>query len=526
MLGDAARVAGLEVDLAAGAADELARAEILADGEPLSFAHPIVREAIYADLPAATRGRDHLETARLLAEGGAAPEATAAHLLQAPRGGEAWVIAALRSAATRAGARGAPDVAARYLRRALEEGAPPEDRGPILVELGLAATMSGDPEGANRILEGVEAMDDPAERAKALLAAATILGVRGRYSESARLFERAGGELSELAPESAGALRGWADAGYAMAAIGDLEQRETARPLLRGLADREADERTGVGRSILAIEAMERIYASAPASEASGLARRVLSHDPGKGAGDLVAARIAATALALCGEADEAAAAADRLDDWARRRGSVVEEAGAAYVRALVAYVTGSVGELLVESGAAIAGLGRGWGAAPLTVHMCLSVAHAERGEAIDAAAALELPGGDEPWAEDFLFGFVLEARGRLELDAGRSEDALETFERCGRLQAARGIVNPALSLLNWRSGAAICRARLGDRDRPRAWRTSNSSLPRPSAPRPRSARPCERPAWSPRERSDSGSWPVRSKHSRALPPGSSRPAA
>ena len=49
------------------------RAEILRADEPLGFVHPLVRDAVYFELPAARRGLEHARAARLLDALGASP---------------------------------------------------------------------------------------------------------------------------------------------------------------------------------------------------------------------------------------------------------------------------------------------------------------------------------------------------------------------------------------------------------------------------------------------------------------------
>ena len=63
------------------AADALGRAGILEARLPLRFVHPLVRNAIYSDVPAAERDRAHRAAADLLAAEGVAPERVALHLL-------------------------------------------------------------------------------------------------------------------------------------------------------------------------------------------------------------------------------------------------------------------------------------------------------------------------------------------------------------------------------------------------------------------------------------------------------------
>jgi DNA-binding SARP family transcriptional activator len=120
-----AALAGLSEWETASAIAILTRAQLLRDEDPLGFAHPIVAEAIYRDMPAAERGLQHERAAALLKEGGASAEEIAAHLLLAPTRGSASTVELLAEAARIAADRGATDSAVTYLRRALEE--PPDN---------------------------------------------------------------------------------------------------------------------------------------------------------------------------------------------------------------------------------------------------------------------------------------------------------------------------------------------------------------------------------------------------------------
>ena len=97
-------------------------AEIVKDEQPLAFVHPLVRDAVYRDLPAAERGAaPRAAAARCCGPPAAADEQVAAHLLLAPSRGDAGTVEVLRGAARTAADRGASDSAVTYLRRALAE---------------------------------------------------------------------------------------------------------------------------------------------------------------------------------------------------------------------------------------------------------------------------------------------------------------------------------------------------------------------------------------------------------------------
>lgn len=68
------------------AIDEARATGVLTDssnGAALAFRHPLIREALYAEMPAAVRGAWHLDAGRALAAAGAAPDRVARQLLRA-----------------------------------------------------------------------------------------------------------------------------------------------------------------------------------------------------------------------------------------------------------------------------------------------------------------------------------------------------------------------------------------------------------------------------------------------------------
>lgn len=79
----AAALAGLHPPDAVRAAAALAASDVLADGLPLRFRHPVVRAAVADRPPAVQRAAAHADAARLLAAREAAPAVVATHLLHA-----------------------------------------------------------------------------------------------------------------------------------------------------------------------------------------------------------------------------------------------------------------------------------------------------------------------------------------------------------------------------------------------------------------------------------------------------------
>src|SRR3954454_22541031 len=139
-----AALADVSLPAAADAAATLAAADFLRAGEPVAFVHPLTRSVVYAEVPAAARAGLHARAARLLSGDGAPPDRVAAHVIPAHAEGSAWSVEALRAAARRAVAGGAPGEAAGYLRRALDEPPAPNERAGTVVELASAEAAAGE----------------------------------------------------------------------------------------------------------------------------------------------------------------------------------------------------------------------------------------------------------------------------------------------------------------------------------------------------------------------------------------------
>ena len=150
----------------AAALDALSRREILTDEDRLCFVHPLIREAVYDDLPAGERALHHERAAGLLQRQGAPAEQVAAHLLRSPRRGSPATVEVLRAAARTAIARGAADAAVLMLRRALEEPVTPEERPTLLVELGGVEVLVDGPAAVEHLTEAYGLLPDARERAR------------------------------------------------------------------------------------------------------------------------------------------------------------------------------------------------------------------------------------------------------------------------------------------------------------------------------------------------------------------------
>lgn len=191
-----AELAGIDGRLAQNLAAGLADIAVLVLGEPLRFAHPVVRTAIYADLSAREQTDLHARAAKLLADHRVDVGAVAVHLLATAPGGDPAVAALLRDAAHAALAGGAPDTAATLLRRALDEPPDPGSRPAVLFELGNAEHEIGDPTAHDHLRAAGETTTDPLLRAQAFMALAwTTHPDARRQREQLPFYELAAAEV-------------------------------------------------------------------------------------------------------------------------------------------------------------------------------------------------------------------------------------------------------------------------------------------------------------------------------------------
>src|SRR5689334_4137901 len=202
-----AALCGLTMEETAAAASALARAEILGPQAPATFVHPLVRDAIYYEIPFAERVMRHAQAAAILAERDAPPEQIATHLLAAPRRGDPGVVDVLATAAGSARAKGAADTAVALLTRAIEEPPPAERRPELLLELGVAETLTSGPDAAAHLREAWESLEDPRRRAHAAAILARTLFFTAPAGEAADVARSAAAEAPPELVDERQALR-------------------------------------------------------------------------------------------------------------------------------------------------------------------------------------------------------------------------------------------------------------------------------------------------------------------------------
>ena len=458
-------MAELSKEEASRTADLLGRLAILKPADALEFAHPIVREAVYADIGAHERAQAHARAADILAGGGASEERIAAQIAEAEPTGAAERVELLRRVANGALARGAPAAAASYLRRALAEPPPRETMAEVLRELGSAELRVGAPDALDHLMMAVELIEDPGLLATAVRELALALTMSGKPDQAVEAIESA---LTRVEP---------ADRDLTLVLEADLEAHaQQARVETRAPAAMRLERHgnlagaTPAERLVLACLAFERARASDSASAAArqlerGLANgRMLAEQELDVAGPfyhLVIGLLATDALEL------ADACLQQAIDDARARGSIPAFGLVTAYQAKLSLRRGVVEQAEADARTALevltthdVRLG-----IPITLAFLIE-ALIERGELDAAERSLRSSGLAEDIPPGLTTNFLLEARGRLNLAQGRMRQGLDDLIEFGRRDERWGGANPLAS--RWRSRASLAFVATGNGEQAR----------------------------------------------------------
>ena len=461
-LADAAELAGLAPDRARALATSLAEAAVLEPGEPPRFVHPIVRAAVYEEMTAGQCGALHGRAARLLVNRGAEPESVAVHLLASQPSGDPDVVATLRAAARSALARGAPEAASRYLRRALAEPPAVETRPALLLELGLASDIAGDDDATGFLRAAYASAGSAEQRAAAALELGRVLGFSAAtVGEAARVRATA---LEDLG-DAESPLRWKLEASLLLTARGTDEAQDTVAELLERV-DSEFDRLPTPAKRILACPlSIDRAIAGRSADHAEQLARTALDR------GALLAevgpdppyVHVACAMLTLVGQPIEAEREETAAVAAARRLGSPQALALSASVRSFARWRGGALRDAESDARLALELIGSDRWQVPhyFALASLVSVCVA-RGLLEEAAAVLEPYAGLVPGESD-MRQVAREAQVRLLLARGDAQAALDELRHCEDWARRRRPPASGLVPFAWRSLAAIALERLGE---------------------------------------------------------------
>ncbi len=472
-----ASVAGLDRPRTLYGAAELTRAGVLDSAEPPDFVHPVVRAVLYEEIPVPERRLEHGRAARALHDAGRSSQQVAAQLMLAAPVGEAWAVVVLGSAAAEATTRGAPEIAARFLARLLEE-VDLERRFDVLLALGRAEALAGLPDGLAHLRRAMELARTPAQRAQAAISLGRMLRYKGEGADAVAVIEEAASELgdedSELAALAEQELLATSTVSYsARARLRDRldEWRRHARRPPRTFFDRLAS----------AADAVDAISSGEPVPTAAALAGMAVASDPGAGHLGRHLRLLAAYAFLLCDRYDRVEPILADLDEIAAARGGAEMAATVASQRALVALRQGrlpAAESAALQALEAVAELD----APPsflLTAAAALTWVAVERGDPPHPLAARARDDGDS------LFGLNLSyARAVQHIAERRLEQGVDELLAVGERELTLGWSGP--SQFAWRSQAALALDQLGDETRARSLAAEELQLARVcGAPRP-----------------------------------------
>ncbi len=443
--------------------DALAAAGVLDRGRPIEFVHPIVRTAVYNEIPPGERGSLHARAVQLLAEDGIAEERIAGHLLATVPSGDEHAVGVLLRTARTALARGAPRSAASYLERALGEPPVGDALAGVLHLLGVAEVHAGrSAAAADHLREAHRLAGTQAQRIAIAQDLAGCLRLLWSYREAARVVGQALDESGD--PDGELALGLEAEL-LLMAALEPSLHPQVEARLERRAPDTTADS-PATGKYLAAVVSDATLRLLRPAREIHELGAQVraagILEDLAHGGSfwiNVVAPLIIADGFALAEQM-----LVEALDE-ARRRASAVFSTRAYVARSMLGLRQGALREALADAATAVeAGREAGFYFSTLSLSVLID-ALLEHGDPAAAQEALDERDGDDDLPDTFLHNWVLHSRARLRLAQGRRAAAITDFEELGRRLAARGQPNPGA--IPHRSSLAL--ALLGEGDGERA---------------------------------------------------------
>jgi DNA-binding CsgD family transcriptional regulator len=452
---DAAALVEVDEAAAARAADDLAGINVLAVDGGLDFVHPVLRGAVYEQIPPLERQALHLKAAGLLKERGAESERVARHLLRLPPAGNRGCVAVLRAAGREASARGAAEAASRYLRRALEEPPAPDERSAVLHELGFAeATDRQRDRFEAHLREAMAVTSDPQSRARIALDLGFAFVSNGEFRAAVDVLEGGLRDLDDPDAELSVAL----EAELLASATVDFTAAEiSSRHLERRFDQLRAGEQ--LAPATLACLAAVSARSRPPAADAIRLAERALELSRFDEPSSVLGASVGLS-LAWAGAAAKAGPLFDQLTATATRRGSRQTIFWLFLLRSDASLRLGEIRRAEAEARSAlelaIEGTGEP-GLAWTVAHLLNALVARGALEDAEALASHHVAGPGAP--PTLGLALLLTAQANLHLAQGRPGPALKDARAAGDLVSPT-IFNPRCC--DWRSPAALALGALG----------------------------------------------------------------
>jgi DNA-binding CsgD family transcriptional regulator len=448
----AARLADLDDDQSAQAAAALTAAGVLKAELPLSFAHPLQRAAVYAELAPAERERAHHRAASLLQE----PPAVASHLLRSSPRGEDWAVDALLAVGRQALAEGSPEDSRATLVRAVAER--PADLASAELLLALARAEMGclDPNALESLETALTRERDPAFRAGVLSDLASARYLLGDVDTALQIARQA---IDEIAGRD-DAVESALIASYVLAARASPAHAADVGAFVDVPRDGPSTEATR-----LVMWAFDGLLRGKPSTRVRASLRLGLSGAHGvveASAGAHTAPHMGAWTLAGIDDFDAAETITTGLITSARRSGSAMTYAVASELRAWARWRQGMVPGALADYDAVLGVAEVGWAPQTVTSRIARSDLLLELGDLAGAIESIDIPPDLEARLAG-IYGYYWLPYGRSGVARAQGDhiEALAQALLCGERMASIDATSPAFC--PWRSRAALAASALGD---------------------------------------------------------------
>ncbi|WHT22814.1 AAA family ATPase [Crossiella sp. CA-258035] len=449
-----ARVAEVDPADCRRAGELLRQLGLVRQEPPLRWSHPLLRDIVYAQLSPRQRDQWHRRAATLLNDDGAPLEQVCAHLRQAAPAGDAWTVSMLTAAATQAIGRGAPDVAAEHLARALAEPPPVADRVAVRVRHGLASAFVDPAASIERLCAVLPEIQDQPTACRVAAVLSELLAGRGREDEAIEVL----GRVAERAePEIARVLRGRQ---LMMEADCSAEQRdEVLARDGRGIAGDTPGEQV----TLVALAHGKALYNDSAARVAELAGRALRATPAAELANPLTCSSIAV--LTWADELELAARFADEAIAGARRTHAVIGLGLHLALRARVSHFAGRLAEAAGFAAqthelvpAELAGFQQ---VVELAIHGSILLDQGRVAEAADLLATHAAP-----TAAVQADGYFQLAKARILLSRGETRAGLDQVLALGARLREAGHDNPVM--VPWRGWAVRALRTLGEREQAR----------------------------------------------------------
>ncbi|MEW9521740.1 ATP-binding protein [Streptomyces tubercidicus] len=429
------------------------------------YVHALVQGTVVEGIPLEERTAMHALAAELLHRAGRPAEQVAEHLMALTAPTYPLATKVLRAAAGTAQGRGEPEVAARYLRRALMGSLPDSERAELLVDLATSERSFAPYAAVRHIAQAALLCDGPVQRARAVVRlapsafASTLLPVHGLLQETA---DALGPEDQLRAPERELALR--LEARIRQSTLPDPEKLAGSVARLVGLGP-EPKTGTVAERELLAPLIGAATFSNAlPAHEVAQLGNRILEHEPALPTHVHTTLPLVVASLVAADDVETLSSWLDAVQENAVGRQTPVEQALIGTEQALVSMARGrlTTGKKQALAAYELAGAkhDEAFTVSSMTLATCAILTGDD--QLVDRLLAVKYRAQEDP----YVWSGLAMLKGQSAAKKGELDTALGYFLDAGRRLEQCRWLNPAL--LPWASAAAFLHLYLGERKQAR----------------------------------------------------------